>query len=118
MAKFLARALKLADKSPVSVFLDNAQHILDVAAAGEPSGDFALLIRPDGGLHFIMESPVSLEAASAHAGAETAYYVTRSRAGVRVEGRNFGQRCLLESRIGCPGLLRDQPLYLTGSSAS
>ena len=41
-------------------FLVNAQRIFDVASSASGNEDFALLIRPDGGLHFVMESPFSL----------------------------------------------------------
>ena len=100
----------------MSVFLDNAQRIFDVAQSGNE--EFALVIRPDGGLHFIMESPVSLEAASVYAGAQSAYRVTRSGKGVRVEGKSFGQCCVLEQRNSRSELFRDQVLYLTGAPAS
>ena len=33
----------------------------------------------DGGLHFIMETPFSIEAAAIHAGAQDGYQITRSR---------------------------------------
>jgi hypothetical protein len=106
----------------VDAFLDNAQRILDVAKTGAGPDDrfeeFALVIRPDGGLHFIMECPVSLEAASVYAGAQSAYRVTRSRHGIRVEGKSFGQRCVLEQRNIRSELFRDQALYLTGAPAS
>jgi hypothetical protein len=101
----------------VNPFLDNAQKLFDVARADSSADntDFALLVRPDGGLHLIMESPLSLEAAAIHAGARTAYRVTRSRDGVRVTGRNAAQRCVLEdhtrSKRVSAELLRDQPLY-------
>lgn len=96
-------------------FLDNAQRILDVAQAAGSNGneEFALIVGPDGGLHFIMESPVSLEAASVYAGARSAYRVTRSRTGIRVEGKTFGQQCVLEQRNIRAELFRDQALYLT-----
>ena len=48
-------------------FLENAQRIFDVAKSGQDGSndgenqDFALLIRPDGVLHFVMESPFSIE---------------------------------------------------------
>ncbi len=119
----------------MNTFLDNAQRIFDVARAdtSAESADFALLVRPDGGLHVIMESPVSLEAAAIYAGAREAYHVSRSRQGVRVTGRGFGQHCVLEgapdqvsgnSQRVSSQLLRDQPLYritsplLTSSAAS
>ena len=102
----------------MDVFLENAQKIFDVARSDESTEptDFALLIRPDGGLHFVMEP--SLEAA---ASVQIAYRVTKSGAGeVRVAGRNGDQECLLTQRASqSPGrtgrfsaeLLRDQPLY-------
>ncbi len=76
--------------------------------------DFALLVRPDGGLHFIMETPFSIEAAAVHAGAQAAYRITRSHDGVRVTGRSMGRDCVLEHRkprCVSNALLRDQPLY-------
>ena len=97
-------------------FFENAQKIFDVARANgsEESTDFALLIRPDGGLHLVMDSPLSLEAAAAHGGARTAYHVTRSPRGVRVTGQSAGQTCILEeSPRANPAfwLVRDQRLY-------
>lgn len=101
----------------MSLFLDNAQKILDVARAGDSTenADFALLVRPDGGLHLIMESPLSLDAASVYTGASTAYRVVKSQNGIRVTGRSHDQNCVLEATLpnrAVPfGLLRDQPLY-------
>lgn len=102
----------------MDALLENAQRIFDVARMGgdnkSDSGDpqdFALLIRPDGGLHFVMESPFSLEAAAIHAGAQAAYRITRSRDGVRVQGRSAFQDCVLEERRPRQDFLRDQPLY-------
>src|SRR5277367_3802432 len=100
----------------MDVFFQNAHRILDTASAGMDSGndDFALLIRPDGGLHFIMETPFSIEAAAIHTGAQAAYHVSRSRDGVRVSGRSMGRVCVLEHRNPRGvhnALLRDQPLY-------
>ena len=116
----------------MDAFLENAQRILDVACAGEGESkeDFALLIRPDGGLHFIMGSPVSLDGAFACGEARAAYHVSRSSAGVRVEGRTFGKSCVVNSCVVAEShpmrqLLRDQVLYFTagpllsaGSTAS
>jgi hypothetical protein len=112
---------------------ENMQRIFDVARAGSQGGnyaddqDFALLIRPDGVLHFVMESPFSIEAAAIHAGAQSAYRITRSRDGVRVQGRSADrgvlEECLLEERSPRSLLLPDQPLYrvvsplLTSSAA-
>jgi hypothetical protein len=94
-------------------FLENAQRIFEVARSGADGGnqDFALLIRPDGGLHFVMESPFSIEAAAIHAGARSAWRITRSRDAVRVEGQSAGRNCVLRERNPHMELLRDQPLY-------
>src|ERR1019366_2637822 len=97
--------------------LENARRIFDVARSGRDGGndgdnqDFALLIRPDGVLHFVMESPFSIEGAAIHAGAQSAYRITRSRDGVRVQGRSAGrggvlEECLLEERSAHRELLR------------
>lgn len=99
----------------MGTLFENAQRIFEVAQAGALSGanaeDFALLIRPDGGLHFVMESPFSIDGAAAYAGAESAFRVTRSRYGVRVQGRSGTADCVLEERSPHRELLRDQPLY-------
>lgn len=105
----------VADKFfTMNLFVDNAQKIFDVAQA-DTSGSqdqFALMIRPDGGLHFMMHTPLSLEAAAMEVGAQSAYLVTKSRSGVRVEGRRQGESCVFEKRHPQTYLLRDQPLYL------
>jgi hypothetical protein len=98
----------------MDALLENAQRIFEVAQSGtidDTHQDFALLIRPDGGLHFVMESPFSLEAAAVHAGAGNAYRITRSRDGVRVQGRSGDRDCVLEKRNLYRDMLRDQPLY-------
>lgn len=101
----------------MDTFLENARRIFEVAQADVSSAasQFAILVRDDGGLHFIMESPVSIEGASAWSGARTAYRVTRSAAGTRVEGRNGGKDCVIEEHRSFRNLLRDQPLYVITS---
>ncbi len=97
----------------MDALLENAQRIFDVARSGEKgeNRDFALVIRPDGAMHFVMESTYSLNGAAAYGGAQSAFRVTRSRDGVRVTGRSGGRACVLEERNPCRELLRDQPLY-------
>jgi hypothetical protein len=104
----------------VDMFLEHAQQILDVAQSDHSGSreDFALLIRPDGGLHFIMESQFTLEAASEYVGAQSAYRVTRDRSGTRVEGWSIGRKCVLEDRPAHLQILRDQPFYRITSSTS
>src|SRR5215472_17272159 len=92
-----------------SQLLENAQRIFDVARAADAADlkDFALLIRPDGSLHFVMEAPFSIEAAAIHAGARSAFRVTRSREGVRVEGHSASRDCIIEERRPVKTLLPD-----------
>jgi hypothetical protein len=111
----------------VDAFFENAQRIFDVARSDDSTepNDFALLIRPDGGLHFVMESPLSLEAAAVHGGARIAYRVTKSSGGgVRVVGRSGDRECVLaehaprhdgQAQRFSAELLRDQPLYRISS---
>lgn len=104
---------------PVSsnAFLDNARRIFEVAKAdpSAPDEQFAVMIRPDGGLHLMMQTPVSLEAAALDAGAESAFMITRSHGQVRVEGHRRGERCLLEKRNIRADLLYDRPSYVLTS---
>lgn len=97
-------------------FLNFAQEIFDTARAEHhpETADFALLILPDGGLHMIMEGAFALDSAAAQWGARAAYRVTRTEAGVRVEGKRGIQSCVLSEERGCEfrkALLRDQPFY-------
>jgi hypothetical protein len=105
----------------MDTLFENAHRIFDIARSGAAAGnqDFALLVRPDGGLHFVMESPFSMEAAALHCGARTAYRITRSIDGVRVDGRGGGRTCVLEEfsepKAFSREMLRDQPLYRIAS---
>jgi hypothetical protein len=106
----------------VNTFLENAQRIFDVARevdrtdSGAESSDFALLVRPDGSLHVVMETEMNLDAVAIENGARTAYRVSRSERGVRVTGRQGDSRFELsgDRKAAYPRteLLRDQPLYL------
>ena len=112
----------------MDTFLENAQRIFDVARSDdspEPN-DFALLVNADGGLHFVMESGLSLDSGAIPGEARTAYRVTKtSIGGVRVAGRSGNLECVLEQRSSqgyqqrssrfAAELLRDQPLYRISS---
>ncbi|MDQ1469532.1 MAG: hypothetical protein QOJ99_1012 [Bryobacterales bacterium] len=86
-------------------------------ASADRSGDhadIALLIRPDGGMHVIMDTPFALDSAAASNGAMLAYRVTRTEAGVRVVGKKGGRTCVLQGSSAVSfqkAALRDQPLY-------
>ena len=111
----------------MSVFLDNARQLFDVARA-DPAGEdleFSLVVRQDGGLHLYMESALNSADSFAQQG-RTAYRVTRNSGSVRVEGANGEQSCLLEARsarAACKALLNDfagyriiSPLLTSGTS--
>jgi hypothetical protein len=86
---------------PVSRFAQDAQSLLDAAAAaasnGETCSEMTILIGQDGGIHMLAESDWPLDSLALHHGARSAYRVSGSGGAVRVEGREGGQRCLLES---------------------
>lgn len=101
----------------MDTFLDNAREIMNVAGITSETGDFAILVGANGGLHFIMDTPFSMEGAVAETGARAAYRVSRSKTGVRVEGRNSaGRRCVFEQQRLKPDVLRDQPMYQISSA--
>jgi hypothetical protein len=102
--------------SQVDHFLRNAQELFDVASAdrsGDPT-DIALLLRPDGGMHVIMDTPFALDSVAASRGARVAYRVTRTEASVTVVGQKDGRSCILQGASAGSfqrTALRDQPLY-------
>jgi hypothetical protein len=85
----------------VSRFAENAQSLLDAAAAatshGETCSEMTILIGQEGGIHMLADSDWPLDSLALHHGARSAYRVSGNGGAVRVEGREGGQRCLLES---------------------
>jgi hypothetical protein len=85
----------------VSRFAQNAQSLLDAAAAavsqGEACSEMTILIGRDGGIHMVADSDWPLDSLALEHGARSAYRVSGSWGGVRVEGREGGQWCVLES---------------------
>ena len=94
----------------MDAFYTDAQQIFDVAriasenvaSENQPTGAFIVVVRPDGGLHFFMDGAVSLEGTAALTATKSAYLVTRSARGVKVEGRNFAKTCVLEDKSPNP----------------
>jgi hypothetical protein len=101
----------------VRTLFEHTQEILEVARAGNgaETTDFALLVRPDGGLHFVMEAPFTLDAVQAEQGACAGFHVKRSAAGIRVMGRRGGETCTLETRSLLPA---GPALYLVAPASS
>lgn len=105
----------------MSVLLDNARRIFETVRASEDAenSDFALFVRPDGGLHLMMDAtrsmePAALREAALENGATTTFRITKSARGLRIAGSDARQSCVLEDRrkprIGLD-LVRDQALY-------
>jgi hypothetical protein len=85
----------------VSRFAQDAQSLLDAASAassqGEECSEMTILIGRDGGIHMVANSDWPLDSLAREHGARSAYRVSGSGGAVRVEGREGGQRCVLES---------------------
>lgn len=91
----------------VSVFLDNAQRILDTAVSGAENGlspeTMTILFMADGSLRAVAGSDWTLAALEEEYGARMSYRVAASGGRVKVEGRMGGEKCFLESEL--PGAL-------------
>jgi hypothetical protein len=89
--------------SVVSGFWTDAGHLFEVAAAASTGGaepcDLAIVIQPGGAIRMLDASGWRLSALAAHAGADTAYRVTRQPGRVRVEGTSGARSCLLETAL-------------------
>jgi hypothetical protein len=85
----------------VSRFAQDAQSLLDAASAASSNGDtcseMTILIGRDGGFHMVAYSDWPLDSLALHHRARSAYRVSGRGGAVRVEGREGGQRCLMET---------------------
>src|SRR5207248_1852653 len=90
------------DKNRVSGFAEQAQSILDAAAAAEEHGNscspMTILIASDGAIRMCAESDWPLDSLMLHHGARAGYRVSGCGGAVRVEGREGARRCVLETR--------------------
>ncbi len=57
-----------------------------------------ILIGQDGGIHMLADSDWPLDSLVMHHGARSAYRVTGRNGSVRVEGREGGRVCIMQSR--------------------
>jgi hypothetical protein len=90
-----------ADKLFVGAFLQKAEEILAVAAAGtDRAGDLVIVVDRQGGIQMLDPTGWSLPALKAHYGAASLFKVERRGQTVRVEGWESGQRCLLQRDLG------------------
>jgi hypothetical protein len=85
----------------VSRFLNDAMNLLEAAEqaaqAGNGASDLTILISQQGGIHMIAGSDWPLDSLQFHHGARTAYRVSECASKVRVEGRESGRSCVLET---------------------
>ena len=90
----------------MSAFLQQAEDILDVAAAANDPGarDVAILLDRQGGLRMLDSAGWSLSGLSAEYGAAAVYKVERRGGAIRVEGWGHGQRCLIQRNVSLSGL--------------
>jgi hypothetical protein len=112
----LKHSAELPISVTVSVFLNNARELFEVASAGPQADDieFEMTVRPDGSLYMVMDSGLESTAGARAWDSGVQYRVTRSRGVVRVEGSGGGQSCVLQEKRRVPAqrsLLRDQALY-------
>lgn len=86
-------------------FLQQAEDILDIAVAGDPSQrDVVIVIDRQGGMRMLDPAGWSLPALSAEFGATAVYKVERRANSVRVEGWDGSQRCLIQRNRTAPSL--------------
>ena len=82
-------------------FAEQAQRILDAATAAASHGDLrsemTILIGAGGGIRLCADSDWPLESLAREHGAAAAYRVRGGNGAVRVEGRQGGATCVLES---------------------
>ena len=81
----------------MTVFLQQAEDILDIAVEGDRDGsNLAILIDRQGGMRMLDPQGWTLPALCAEFGAAAVYKVERRGRTVRVEGWAGGERCLIQ----------------------
>ncbi|HSM78963.1 MAG TPA: hypothetical protein VLT57_15100 [Bryobacteraceae bacterium] len=85
----------------MSRFAEDALGLLETAEAarrlGGEAAETAILISERGGIRIVSEPGWSLDGLRAHYGARTAYRLSLHQGTIRVEGKEPGQACVLES---------------------
>ena len=100
----------MADKLFVRAFLQQAEDILDVAAAGDSTlQDVVIVMDRQGGMRMLDPSGWNLPALAAEYGATAVYKVERRGAAVRVEGWNGCERCLVQRELASSSRLFQLP---------
>jgi hypothetical protein len=100
----------------VSALLKQAAGIFETACeAGGENCDWAILINAEGGIYMMPAAGWATEPLRLHAGAPTAYRVSRRNGEVTVEGRSPDESCNLrrDSPQRRLGIGFDRPQYVT-----
>jgi hypothetical protein len=79
-------------------FAQRAQELLEAAVSGPAVSEMTVLIGHDGAIQLCADSDWPLDSLARERGARSAYRVSSSKGGVRVEGREGLRTCVLESR--------------------
>jgi len=97
----------------MSALLKNAESIFEAAqsaaewtASTDHATNWSILVSHDGAIHMVADSDWSLEALRMQNTATSAYRIHRTHRGVTVEARSGSQKCVLESAVPDPFLLR------------
>lgn len=86
--------------------MHNAARLLETASSASVVGlagsDWTVFIGPEGGVQMVAGAAESLESLVWTRGARSAWQILNRETSVRVEGRQGGQRCMLEApKAGC-----------------
>ena len=83
-------------------FAEQAQSILDAAetavSRGEACSEMTILIGQDGQIRMLADSDWPLDSLVLYHGARSAYRVSGCNGSVKVEGREGGRICVMQSR--------------------
>ncbi len=83
-------------------FAQRAQELLEAAVSGPATAEMTVLIGHDGTIQLCADSDWPLDSLARERGAKSAYRVRPHRGGVRVEGCEGFQTCVLETRRPMP----------------
>lgn len=89
----------------MSSFLNNAEHIFEVARQSSEPEDLTIRLSPEGGIHVVAGSDYSYTS-------DMTYRVRRGQGVVQVQGEVGGQLCLLRTGVTAGSWMTDRPMYM------
>ncbi len=90
----------------MSSFLDNAEHIFEVARQSEQPEELTIRVNPEGAIHITTGADYSYPCG------DTTYRVRRGQGVVEVQGEAGGQTCLLRTHEQARSWMTDRPMYV------